>query len=120
MLAATARATIGSSSEKTNTETVITDKFSKRELNISTKYNHKINFIQTEKGERFIGVAAASILARSAMNYWFEKQKVNGLILPKGASGEVEAKAKIIKGQFGEIKLKEIAKLHFKTLQKIK
>ena len=106
--------------EKVNTETVITDKFSKRELDISIKYNHKINFIQTEKGERFIGVAAASILARSAMNYWFEKQKANGLILPKGASGEVESKAKVIKAQFGEAKLREIAKLHFKTLQKIK
>ena len=106
--------------EKVNTETVITDKFSKRELNISTRNNHNINFILTEKGERFIGVAAASILARSAMNYWFEKQKTNGLLLPKGASGEVESKAKMIKIQFGEAKLKEIAKLHFKTLQKIK
>ena len=106
--------------EKVNTETVITDKFSKRELNISVKNNHKINFIQTEKGERFIGVAAASILARSAMNQWFDKQKKNGLVLPKGASNEVESKAKMIKSQFGETKLREIAKLHFKTLQKIK
>jgi len=67
--------------EKVETNTIITDKFSKRELNISVKHNHnssaadKINFIQTEKGERFIGVAAASILARNAMNLWFEKQK---------------------------------------------
>lgn len=112
--------------EKVVTNTVITDKFSKRELNITSKHNHnsveadKINFIQTEKGERFIGVAAASILARNAMNLWFEKHKMNGLILPKGASGEVDAKAQKIKNEFGKIKLKEIAKLHFKTLQKIK
>jgi len=112
--------------EKVVTNTVITDKFSKRELNITSKHNHnsgeadKINFIQTEKGERFIGVAAASILARNAMNLWFEKHKMNGLILPKGASGEVDTKAQKIKNEFGEIKLKEIAKLHFKTLQKIK
>ncbi|KAB2842721.1 MAG: ribonuclease HIII, partial [Melioribacteraceae bacterium] len=71
-------------------------------------------------GERFIGVAAASILARNAMNLWFEKQKTNGIILPKGASLEVEQKAKKIKNEFGEKKLAELAKLHFKTLQKIK
>lgn len=112
--------------EKVETNTIITDKFSKRELNITVKHNHnstaenKINFIQTEKGERFIGVAAASILARNAMNLWFEKHKINSLILPKGASGEVDAKAQKIKNEFGEVKLKEIAKLHFKTLQKIK
>lgn len=112
--------------EKVETNTIITDKFSKRELNISVKHNHnspaadKINFIQTEKGERFIGVAAASILARNAMNLWFEKQKINGIILPKGASLEVEQKAQKIKNDFGEKKLSELAKLHFKTLQKIK
>lgn len=119
--------------EKVETQTVITDKFSKRELNISTNSayrqagnNHKsavadkINFIQTPKGERFIGVAAASILARNAMNLWFEKQKQTGLILPKGASGEVDNAAKLIKAKFGEPKLKELAKLHFKTFQKIK
>lgn len=110
---------------KVDTETVITDKFSKRELNISTTKNKsfsdkKINFIQTAKGERFIGVAAASILARNAMNLWFDNQKQKGLVLPKGASGEVDSKARIIKSQFGEAKLNELAKLHFKTLQKIK
>lgn len=112
--------------KKVVTNTVITDKFSKRELNITSKHNlnsgeaDKINFILTEKGERFIGVAAASILARNAMNLWFEKNKMSGLILPKGASGEVDAKAQKIKNEFGELKLKEIAKLHFKTFQKIK
>lgn len=105
---------------KVNTETVITDKFSKKELNISSGNNHKINFIQTEKGERFLGVAAASILARNAMNMWFEKHKQNGLLLPKGASVDVANQARMIRTKYGEAKLKDLAKLHFKTFQKIK
>ena len=106
--------------KKITADTVITDKFSNRDLEISTKNKHNINFIQTEKGERFIGVAAASILARNAMNIWFERQKRNGFVLPKGASGEVEQKARQIKNQFGEDKLYDLVKLHFKTFEKIK
>lgn len=100
---------------------IITDKFSKQELNISSsaKTRH-IEFVQLTKAERFLGVAAASILARDAFNHWFLQQKKNGFDLPKGASAEVEnAAAKLLKS-FGEEKLHELAKTHFKTLKKIR
>jgi ribonuclease HIII len=72
------------------------------------------------KAEKFIGVAAASILARQSFNEWFIKKEQSGLKLPKGASATVEQKAKELLSQLGESKLHEYAKMHFKTIGKIK
>jgi len=99
---------------------VITDKFSKEDLQISLsdKMNN-IEFIQLHKAEKYIGVAAASILARDQFNKWFERQKKLGFNLQKGASELVEQIAKEIISKYGNDKLAELSKLHFKTTTKL-
>ena len=106
--------------ERTNCKYVITDKFSKAELLItsSSKFSNT-EFVQIEKAERFIGVAAGSILARDVFNHWFISHLQKGLNLPKGASGNVELYASNLLKKIGEEKIVEIAKLHFKTFKKI-
>jgi ribonuclease HIII len=100
---------------------VITDKFSNHDLQISSsKEFSDVEFVQIEKGEKYIGVAAASILARENFNNWFNDQAKKGLLLPKGSSGNVELIASKLLQKIGENKLEEIAKLHFKTFSKIK
>lgn len=107
--------------ETKNCSYIITDKFSKQELNISSsdKTRH-IEFVQLTKAERFLGVAAASILARDAFNFWFVQQSKNGFDLPKGASAEVEKAAARLLAARGQEKLSELAKTHFKTMEKIR
>jgi ribonuclease HIII len=101
-------------------KTVITDQFSKRELTISNNIKFsRINFIQTPKAERYIGVAAASIMARNAMNNWFNKKEKEGYNLLKGASSNVKERAKEIVQRYGQNKLITLAKLHFKTTNQI-
>jgi len=80
----------------------------------------KINLIQTHKGERFTGVAAASILAREKFIDWFTNQeKELKILLPKGASALTEDAAKKIIKNYGEEFLIKVAKLHFKTTKKL-
>jgi len=104
------------------TTDAISDKFGNENYIISSLMSEgkKVNLIQTHKGERFIGVAAASILAREKFIDWFIKQqKELKLTLPKGASSLTEAAAKNIIKEFGEDFLDKIAKIHFKTTKKI-
>jgi len=75
-----------------------------------------IKLLQTPKAERFIAVAAASILARDHFLRRLDQLgKEAGLTLPKGASPEVIATAKQIIGKRGPDALRKFAKLHFKT-----
>ena len=66
-------------------------------------------------------VAAASILARDEflrrMNDLSEKHNIK---FPKGASNLVENFGRDFIKRYGEDKLDEVAKLHFKTTKKIK
>lgn len=106
--------------ESTNAATVITDKFSSLELNItSNNIDQKYTLEQTPKAERFLGVAAASILARASMVNWFEHQEEISINLPKGAGEKAEGVlAKILK-EHGEASLINIAKMHFKSVKKV-
>ncbi|MFA3783792.1 ribonuclease HIII [Melioribacteraceae bacterium 4301-Me] len=99
---------------------IITDKFSNEnlQLSFSNEFNN-IEFFQFQKAEKYIGVAAASILARNRVNSWFEEQKKNGLELPKGSSESVEKIAKDIVLKYGKDKLSELAKEHFKITSKV-
>jgi ribonuclease HIII len=102
-------------------KTVITDKFSKRELNVSFKSEHDdIEFIMLTKAERFTGVAAASILARDTFNLWFERMAREGRKLPKGNAPIVETAANKIIEELGRDELNNFVKLHFKTTLKLK
>ncbi len=102
-------------------KTVITDKFSKRELNVSFKSEHDdIEFIMLTKAERYTGVAAASILARDTFNLWFERMAREGRKLPKGNAPIVETAANKIIEELGRDELNNFVKLHFKTTLKLK
>jgi ribonuclease HIII len=79
-----------------------------------------IKLHQETKAERHIAVAAASVLAR----YRFLRQIAQlgdsyGITLPLGASNKVDAMAKQLVKTHGVDVLKQIAKYHFKTTQKI-
>lgn len=100
---------------------VITDKFSKKELDVVSLSKHSdVEFVQEHKAEKYIGVAAASILARDSFVDWFEVIERKGLKLPKGSSNDTERFAKQLIQKIGKEKLNELAKLHFKTFTKIK
>jgi ribonuclease HIII len=80
----------------------------------------KLQLIQTPKAERYIAVAAASILARDRFLSRMEKLcQQYGILLPKGASDMVIQPALDIVKKRGIDELKRIAKLHHKTTQKI-
>lgn len=101
-------------------QTIIVDQFSKTPLNISLKNNFaNVNFIQIPKAEKYVGVAAASILARNELNKWFNKKNYDGYHVLKGASKEVETSAKNIFIKYGKETLEKLVKMHFKTAQKI-
>jgi len=80
----------------------------------------KLELIQTPKGERYVAVAAASILARDRFLSRMEKLNTKyGLSLPKGASESVIPVAQFIVSKMGPAELRNVAKLHHKTTQKV-
>lgn len=75
-----------------------------------------LRLVQTPKAERYLAVAAASILARD--RFLFRLQQLSeqlGVGLPKGASPIVVDVAKTIVRRFGQEMLQKVAKVHFKT-----
>lgn len=106
---------INSLLERKNSSDAIIDKFGNNAFTLRKNLDsEEITITQTTKAERFIGVAAASILAREKVVEWFES---NDFGLPKGASEEVD---KVIKNIMDnpEIEMKNIAKLHFKNVKR--
>lgn len=79
-----------------------------------------LQLTQLHRGERFRGVAAASILARDRFLEYIERLSTTyGMTLPKGASNTVvEAGIKFV-SQHGAAELGKVAKLHHKTTEKI-
>ncbi len=75
---------------KTKCQTVITDKFINRDLTVTTNANHSsVKFIQETRAEKYMGVAAATIIARNEFNHWLIHQMKLGHISPKGGSDSV-------------------------------
>ncbi|MBI1936523.1 MAG: ribonuclease HIII [Ignavibacteriales bacterium] len=106
--------------EKTKCTTVITDKFSNTDLSISRSAEHvSVKFIQLTKAESYTAVAAASIIARDAFNYWFNTHKKNNIELPKGSSEKAESFLKNMLKNFNKDEMSKLAKLHFKTFKKL-
>ena len=98
---------------------VIVDKFSNLPLNISLEsYDNKIDILQIHKGERYIGVAAASIVARNAFNNWFKQMEKEYFEFPKGASATVDEKLKLFIKKYSTNELNKVSKMHFKTVKK--
>lgn len=106
--------------KKNECKKVITDKFSNQKLNIHLDKNYSsIEFFQITKAEKYVGVAAASILARNKFNEWFKEQSKKGINLVKGSSKKVEECVADLIKKIGKENLRSYAKLHFKTLKNI-
>lgn len=104
---------------QTHCKTVITDKFHTKDIDIQAAFrNGDVNFIAVNKAEKFIGVAAASIIARAKMIQWFKQNRTLLGEFPKGSSTDtisfIERNANALK----ELDLNKYAKLHFKTWKK--
>lgn len=101
----------------------IADQFG-NEKYITSKLMEKgkaLKLLQTPKAERFIGVAAASILARdSFLSRLGQLSSEAGMTLPKGASPAVIETAKQICKKNGDESLRKYAKLHFKTTESVR
>ena len=75
---------------------------------------------QRHKAEADIAVAAASVLARDGFLQWLERWSARTQItLPKGASPQVIAAAKLFVRKWGAKWLGEVAKLNFRTTQQV-
>lgn len=106
--------------QRTNCKTVITDKFSNADLTAASNINHTdVEFLQEHRAEKYVGVAAASILARNEFNLWFIQQKKSGYNFPKGASDAVSDAALLLSKKIPANKMGDFVKIHFKTFKKI-
>ncbi len=108
--------------DKCDAEYVISDKFGNEKIIVDSlqKKGRLVKLNQVTKGEKFIAVAAASILARHAVIRWFKNQsKKIKMEIPKGASAEVESTAKKLLEKYGDEVVKKLVKLHFKTSHKV-
>ena len=80
----------------------------------------QIQLVQRHRGEEDIAVAAASILARDEfLHRLYRLSGEFGMPLPKGASPAVEVAARSVVRKHGEEGLAKVAKLHFKTTQRV-
>lgn len=100
----------------------IADQFGDEQLIIRAlqEKGKQITLEQRHKGEEDIAVAAASIVARDEFVRRLLRLSVEfGVPLPKGASPAVEVAARTIIRKYGRPGLAKVAKLHFKTTQKL-
>lgn len=107
--------------KKKPVDVAIVDKFaSERVILSSLKDLKKIKIVAKIKAESDPAVAAASIIARY---HFLQSLKILknkfGMEFPKGASDKVIKTAKIFSENFSKERLKEVAKIHFKTYDKI-
>jgi len=108
--------------EKNPCTHAVADQFGDEKLILSKlmEKSKRLELIQTPKGERYIAVAAASILARDRFLSRMDKLgQEYSITLPKGASDAVIHPARQIIEKKGSAELKKVAKLHHKTTQRI-
>ena len=81
----------------------------------------RLQLVQVPKGERYLAVAAASILARDRFLSRLDQfREAYGMEFPKGASDTVVNAAKLFVRKHGLEALRKVAKLHHKTTEKVK
>ncbi len=107
---------------KVNCELIIVDKFGNEKYikNALMEKGRQVKLEQRVRAESDIAVAAASILARDG--FLKELRKTGGKIetvLLKGAGDKVEELARELIKKHGKEVLNKIAKIHFKTTQKV-
>ena len=80
----------------------------------------KIELVQRHKAESDLAVAAASIIARDGFVHRLRALgKEFGVKLPKGASAAVVEAGRELVGKSGREALSRVAKMHFRTAQKV-
>lgn len=100
----------------------LSDKFGNENLikNALLEKGKKIKLEQRVRAEEDIAVAAASVLARAEyVNRMNSLSSLYEIELPKGASVKVLETAKLFVKNYNKDKLKNVAKLHFKTTTQI-
>jgi ribonuclease HIII len=106
------------------TNQVLVDRFTDVEY-IRARLLHEtrareIVLVALPRAESNVAVAAASILARAGFVQWIERtSRELGLSLPKGASQAVVIAAREVVSRYGEARLSQLAKLHFKTTDSV-
>lgn len=108
--------------EKQQCEYALSDKFGDESLikNALMKKGQKIHLEQRTKGESYIAVAAASVIARAEfVKRCAELEKKYNCEFPKGASERVVTCGKKFVEQYGKDNLKYVSKMHFKTVQQL-
>lgn len=103
-------------------ECALSDKFGDESLirNALLQKGRSVNLEQRVKGESYIGVAAASVIARAEfVKRCEELSRKFSIDFPKGASDRVILTAKDYVKKYGKDNLKYVAKMHFKTIQSL-
>lgn len=114
--------TISGLVEKTGCDNVIIDQFAHESVveYALNRQNVSVKLTQRHRGESDPIVAAASILAREAFITGMDRlSREYDLTLPKGASEKVKQAARSFARKHGKERLREIAKVHFKTYAEI-
>ncbi len=109
--------------EKSPCENALADKFGDETLikNALMTKGKNINLKQTVRAEADIAVAAASILARAEfVNRIEEMEEKFMLPFSKGVSSKVVEQAKNFVREYSFNCLREVAKMHFKTVNEVK
>ncbi|MCK6439691.1 MAG: ribonuclease HIII [Planctomycetes bacterium] len=122
MLASLHAETIAELAIKHKAKRAISDQFGNpaklREFLIERKA--KVELISIPKAEADMAVAAASIVARGRFLAGLKELSSDATIeLPPGAGPQVDSAARELAGLYGAGCLKDYAKLHFKTTQKV-
>jgi ribonuclease HIII len=100
----------------------ISDQFGDQQLilNALQEKGKMIRLVQHPKAEADLAVAAASILARAEFLHRLQRLSHEvGTALPKGASPTVELAARMVVKKHGRERLGAVAKLHFKTTERV-
>jgi ribonuclease HIII len=80
----------------------------------------RLEVVQLPRAEANLAVAAASVLARDRFLGWMDRASGEfDMALPKGASSAVEVAARALVARLGRDALRRVAKLHFKTTQRV-
>jgi ribonuclease HIII len=108
--------------ERVDSPKAISDQFGNKRIieQALMKRGRKIQLVQRHKAESDLAVAAASIIARDEFVMKLRRLgKEYGVELPKGASTAVEEAAGQLVAKHGRDALGKVAKLHFRTSQKV-
>jgi len=108
--------------ERVDSPKAISDQFGNKRIieQALMKRGRKIQLVQRHKAESDLAVAAASIIARDEFVMKLRRLgKEYGVELPKGASTAVEEAAVQLVAKHGRDVLGKVAKMHFRTSQKV-